>query len=129
MTRTGHRLMDRKAMSRRYRERDRAPTFNARRLAVRSPYFRAGRMAGYSLLKRIPINLMHSRTLSALMVRSRNLGSTQIPQPRARRLEHRKSGLPDLRTLMPISGKPEIGGRPILRDGAALCLLCRKRMG
>jgi len=64
-------------------------------------------MAGYSLLKRIPINLMHSRTLSALMVRSRNLGSTQIPQPRARRLEHRKSGLPDLRTLMPISGKPQ----------------------
>jgi hypothetical protein len=31
------------------------------------------------------------------MVRSRNLGSTCIPQPRARLLEHRKSGSPDLR--------------------------------
>jgi glycine/D-amino acid oxidase-like deaminating enzyme len=34
-----------------------------------------------------------------LMVRSRELGVRQIPEPRARRLEHRKSGLPDLRTL------------------------------
>ena len=47
------------------------------------------RLTGCSsrLLKRVPINLMHSRSLSALMVRSRNLGSTWIPQPRARRLE------------------------------------------
>src|SRR5882672_8482290 len=49
-----------------------------------------------------------------LMVRSRELWVRQISWPRARRLEHRKSGIPDLRTLMPISGKPEIGGRPIL---------------
>ena len=34
-----------------------------------------------------------------LMVRSREFGVRQISQPRARRLEHRKSGLPDLRTF------------------------------
>jgi hypothetical protein len=33
------------------------------------------------------------------MVRSREFGVRQISQPRARRLEHRKSGLPDLRTF------------------------------
>jgi hypothetical protein len=32
-----------------------------------------------------------------LMVRSREFGVRKISQPRARRLEHRKSGLPDLR--------------------------------
>jgi hypothetical protein len=29
----------------------------------------------------------------------------------------RKSGLPDSRTLTADLGKPEIGGRPVLRDG------------
>jgi hypothetical protein len=53
-----------------------------------------------AMLTRIPINLTHTQLISALRVRSRNLRSNRVPQPRARRLEHRKSGLPDLRTLI-----------------------------
>jgi len=37
------------------------------------------------------------------------------------RLEGRKSGLPDLRFEMPISGKPEIGRGPMLRDAQLCC--------
>jgi len=79
--------------------------------------------------ERIPINLMHSRSLSALMVRSRNVESTRIPQPRARRLEHASRACPTCAHELPISGKPEIGGppHPSRRSHAVACVLLRMR--
>jgi hypothetical protein len=53
-----------------------------------------------------------------LMVRSRYFKPTPKSAASCAASRTRKSGLPDLRILMPISGKPEIGGRPSFETGA-----------